>query len=223
VGDYKIIKKEDKSFPKKLKQIQDCPDKLYVKGNLKDNLNLSLAIVGTRKNSKYGEKITKFFTKHLVNYGFTIISGLALGIDGIAHRQTLNFKGKTIAVLGSGLKNIYPKKHKKLAKDILKNKGALITEYSPNTGPKKKHFPARNRIVAGLSLGVLVVEAPKRSGALITARYGVNQGKEVFVIPGRITDKNSIGANSLIKKGAHLVTHPQEIIEILGLKIQKSI
>ena len=206
-----IIKNKD--YPKLLKKIYDPPQKLYIAGELKKEEKYPLAIVGTRKISNYGQQMTRLFAEALAEAGITIISGLALGVDGLAHQIALEKKARTIAVLGSGLNIIYPPTHQKLAQEIVKSGGAVISEYSPNTGPTKKTFPARNRIISGLSLGVLVIEAPLRSGALITARTAIEQGREVFVIPGRINDFNSEGCNHLIKIGARIVTNPQEIIE----------
>ncbi len=208
-----IIKNKD--YPKLLKKIYDPPQKLYIAGELKKEEKYPLAIVGTRKISNYGQQMTRLFAEALAEAGITIISGLALGVDGLAHQIALEKKARTIAVLGSGLNIIYPPTHQKLAQEIVKSGGAVISEYSPNTGPTKKTFPARNRIISGLSLGVLVIEAPLRSGALITARTAIEQGREVFVIPGRINDFNSEGCNYLIKMGARLVTNPEEIIETI--------
>jgi len=212
---------KDKDYPELLKKIYDPPQKLYISGELKKQEKYPLAIVGTRKISYYGQQTTRLFAEALAEAGITIISGLALGIDGLAHQIALEKGTRTIAVLGSGLNVIYPPAHKKLAQKIIKSGGAVISEYSPDTGPTKKTFPARNRIVSGLSLGVLVIEAPKKSGALITARTALEQGREVFVVPGRINDFNSEGCNYLIKMGARLVTDPQEIIETI-IEVPKS-
>jgi len=210
-----ILTIKDKNYPELLKKIYDPPSKLYVSGELKKEEKYPLAIVGTRRISNYGQQTTRLFAEALAEAGITIISGLALGVDGLAHRIALEKKARTIAVLGSGLNIIYPSAHQKLAQEILVSGGAVISEYSPNTSPTKKTFPARNRIVSGLSLGVLVIEAPRKSGALITARTAIEQGREVFVVPGRINDLNSEGCNYLIKMGAHLVTSPEEIIEVI--------
>ena len=206
---------KNKNYPELLKKIYDPPQELYISGELKREEEYPIAIVGTRKISNYGLEITRLFAEALAEAGITIISGLALGVDGLAHQIALEKKARTIAVLGSGLNIIYPPTHQKLAQEIVKSGGAVISEYSPNTGPTKKTFPARNRIISGLSLGVLVIEAPLRSGALITARTAIEQGREVFVIPGRINDFNSEGCNYLIKMGARLVTNPEEIIETI--------
>jgi len=175
-------------------------------------------VVGTRKISDYGRQMTEYFVKNLAKAGITIISGLALGVDGLAHQTALENKGRTIAVLGSGLNHIYPTAHKKLAERIIVSGGALVSEYPPETPPYKSNFPARNRIISGLSLGVLVVEAPKNSGALITADFALKQKRKIFVVPGRIYDKNSQGTNELIKKGAQLVSESKDILKILNIK-----
>jgi len=209
---------KNENYPELLKKIYDPPQKLYISGELRKEEKYPIAIVGTRKISNYGKQTTRLFAEALAEAGITIISGLALGVDGLAHQIALEKGTRTIAVLGSGLNIIYPPVHQKLAQEIIKSGGAVISEYSPNTTPTKKTFPARNRIVSGLSLGVLIIDAPKKSGALITARTAIEQGREVFVVPGRINDFNSEGCNYLIKMGARLVTDPEEIIESLNIK-----
>jgi len=215
----KKITIKDKNYPVRLKKIPDPPKQLYVEGN--DNLlviNNPLAVVGTRKISDYGRQMTEYFVKDLVRAGIIIVSGLALGVDGLAHRITLENNGRTIAVLGSGLKHIYPTVHKKLAEKIVASGGALVSEYPPQAPPYQSNFPARNRIISGLGLGVLVIEAPKNSGALITADFALKQKRKVFVVPGRVYDKNSQGANELIKQGGQLVSEPKDILKILNIK-----
>jgi len=209
---------KDKNYPELLKKISNSPSELYFDGNLGKKEKYPLAVVGTRKISDYGRQITEYFVKILAQAGVTIVSGLALGVDGLAHKTALQAKGRTIAVLGSGLNNIYPTIHKKLAQDIIDFGGAIVTEYEPNINPSKITFPARNRIISGLSLGVLVIEAPQKSGALITATQAIKQGRKVFVIPARIYDKNSSGSNNLLKKGAQAVIKPEDILESLGIK-----
>ena len=208
---------KDKNYPQLLKEIYDPPQTLYVNGQLKAVEKYPLAVVGTRKISSYGQQITQSLVKALARAGLTIISGLALGVDGLAHQATLDVGGRTIAVLGSSLDIIYPPSHEKLAQRIVESDGAIISEYPPKTRPSKWTFPARNRIVAGLSLGVLVIEAPKRSGALITARFALDQGREVFAVPGSIYNKNSAGCHLLIKLGAKPVTKPEDILESFNL------
>lgn len=208
----------EKNYPELLKKISNPPKELYIEGELGKSEKYPLAVVGTRKVSGYGRQAAEYFVKNLVQSGMTIISGLALGVDGLAHRTTLENRGRTIAVLGSGLDNIYPRTHQKLAKDIVNSGGALISEYAPETKPFKGNFPERNRIISGLSLGVLVIEAPEKSGTLITAEQAIKQKRKVFVIPGKIYDKNSKGANQLIKNGAQLVCEPEDIFKILKIK-----
>ncbi len=204
---------KDKNYPVLLKKIPNPPSELYIEGDLRAKENYPLAVVGTRKISDYGRQATEYFVKELAGVGMTIVSGLALGVDGLAHQATLNVGGRTIAVLGSGLENIYPGVHKKLAEKIIKSGGAVISEYPPKTRPAKKNFPERNRIISGLSLGVLVVEAPIKSGALLTTLEALKQKRKIFAIPGRIYDKNSAGTNYLIKKGARAVVSPGDILK----------
>ena len=209
---------KDKNYPELLKKISNPPQQLYFNGHLNQKEKCLLAVVGTRKISDYGRQVTEYFVKVLAQAGVTIVSGLALGVDGLAHKTALQANGRTIAVLGSGLNNIYPTVHKKLAQDIVGSGGAIVTEYEPDINPSKITFPARNRIISGLSLGVLVIEAPQKSGALITATQAIKQGRKVFVIPARIYDKNSAGSNNLLKKGAQAVTNPEDILKSLGIK-----
>ncbi len=187
-------------YPYNLKQISSPPIVLYAKGNL-DLLKHTncIGIVGTRRCTNYGEEVTKSFSKTLAKSDICIVSGLADGIDTIAHESALSVKGKTIAVMGSGFNNIYPANNAKLADRIIESDGLILTEYEPAEKAQAFHFPARNRIIAGLSLSVLIVEAPARSGALITKEYAVEYNREVFVVPGRITDVYSKGSNDVIK------------------------
>ncbi len=210
---------KDNNYPRLLKEIYDPPEQLYITGELKAKEKYPLAVVGTRKMSDYGKRVTVFLVKGLVKAGFTIISGLALGIDGLAHQTALDAGGRTIAVLGSGLDIIYPPEHKKLAADIIKSGGAVISEYPPGARPSRRTFPARNRIVAGLSLAVLVIEAPEKSGALITAKVALDQGREVLAVPGNIYNPNSIGCHKLIKMGAKAVTNPEDVFDALNLQL----
>lgn len=184
-------------------------------GNIEILNDVSIAIVGCREATEYGKKATTYFAYNLAKQGVNIVSGLAKGIDSYSHIGSLQAKGKTIAVIGSGLDIIYPKENEKLAQEILKNGGAIITEYSLGTKPEKEHFPARNRIISGLSDGVLVVEAKEKSGSLITADFAMEQGKDVFVVPGNINSLNSVGTNNLIKDGAILVSNYKDILENL--------
>lgn len=206
---------ENKFYPQQLKNIYNPPNKIYVLGNKEILKESGIAIVGARRATEYGKKVAFEFSKELSASGINIISGLALGIDTYAHLGTLqqDGPGKTIAVLGSGLDVIYPKQNIYLAKEILKRGGCIISEYPLGTKPEKLHFPQRNRIISGLSKGVLVVEASEKSGSLITADFALEQGKDVFAVPGDISKLTSIGTNSLIKQGAKLVTNYIDILE----------
>ncbi len=223
--DIQIITIKDTNYPKILKEIFTPPALLYIKGNI-DNLNqqFNLAVVGARKISNYGKQITPQIVKPLAENGFTITSGLALGTDALAHQVALEAKGKTIAVLGSGIdqKSIYPSSNRYLAQNILDNDGTIISEYPIGTLPLKHNFPARNRIIAGLSLGTLVIEAAQSSGALITAYNALEQNREVFAIPGSLFNQNSIGTHKLIQKGAKLITSHHDILEELNLQEVKN-
>ncbi|NIM47532.1 MAG: DNA-protecting protein DprA [Candidatus Aenigmarchaeota archaeon] len=208
----------DKKYPEKLKETYNPPALLYTKGNFTIlNNEYLIAIVGTRKPTDYGRQITYEIANNLAKNEITIVSGMALGIDTQAHKGTLDSKGETIAVLGCGLDKPYPTSNSDLAKEIARN-GCLISEYPLGTAALKQNFPARNRIISGLSLGVLVTEAGEESGALITARYALEQNREVFAIPGSIYNKNSLGPNNLIKLGAKLVTKASDILEELNLE-----
>ena len=215
----KIIKKSSLDYPRVLKEIHNAPKQLYVRGQLPKNHDLNFAIVGTRSASDYGKTLAFKIAKELSELGFNIISGLALGIDTRAHLGALDGKGKTTAVLGSAIDDasIYPSENLKLVNKIINSGGAVISEYGPGTKSEIWFFPERNRIIAGLSRGVLVVEAPEKSGALITARIALEQNREVFAVPGSIFAKNSIGANNLIKNGAKLVSSVEDILEELNL------
>lgn len=206
---------ESKYYPEQLKEIYDAPLKLFVLGNKNLLKQTSIAIVGTRNASEYGKTVALQFSKKLSESAINIISGLALGIDTYAHLGTLqsNSTGKTIAVLGSGLDQIYPKQNIELAKQIVKSGGCIVTEYQHGTKPEKLNFPQRNRIISGLSKGVIVIEAGKKSGALITADFALEQGREVFAVPGNILSNTSVGTNNLIKEGAKVITNYEDILE----------
>lgn len=208
-----IIYYNDDRYPEKLRRIYAPPQKLYIIGNDKILNEKGIAIIGCRKPSKYGIEMAYKFAYGLSKRGIKVISGLARGIDSYSHLGAVHAKGKTIGVLGSGLNNIYPSENKKLCLEIIKNGGAIITEYEPKEKPLAMNFPARNRIISGLSEGILVIEAKQKSGTLITVDHGLDQGKDIFVIPGNITSENSYGTNELIKQGAKLVTNIEEIIE----------
>jgi DNA processing protein len=204
----------DENYPALLKKIHDAPALLYMKGNLLAEDNLAIAIVGTRVPSHYGRLMSERFSKELIEHKFTIVSGLARGIDTVAHKEALNSHGRTIAVLGSGIDQIYPPENRKLAREISDN-GAVISEYPLGTLPDAVHFPRRNRIISGLSYGVLIIEAGIKSGALITAFHALEQNREVFAIPGPINSAKSSGTNKLIKEGAKLVQGMQDILQEL--------
>jgi DNA processing protein len=204
----------DKDYPTNLRYIYDPPKNLYVKGNILAEDSIAIAVIGSRQATYYGLKNAQDLSFELAARGITIVSGLARGVDSAAHRGALRAGGRTIAVLGSGLNVIYPYENKELAERIAKN-GAVISEFSLDFPPYRHNFPRRNRIISGLSLGVVVVEAAKRSGALITARLALEQGREVFAIPGRIGSFSSQGTHSLIKQGAKLVESIEDIIEEL--------
>lgn len=216
----KIITLEDADYPKLLKEIYAPPPIIFYRGSLPQADDFLLAVVGTRKFSIYGQQATISLTRTLAEQGLIIVSGLALGIDSLAHNATLDVNGKTIAVLGSGIEsnNIYPVSNRNLAEKIIGSGGCVLSEHPLGTPPLKPHFPRRNRIIAGLSLGTLVVEAPEKSGALITAQFALEQNREVFAVPGNITSPASGGTNNLIKMGARAVTHADDILECLNLK-----
>lgn len=215
----KILTIDDAAYPKLLKQIYDPPLLIYYRGDLNSFSEFALAIVGTRKFTGYGQQVTEKITKELVANGLTIVSGLALGIDTLAHLAAVDAGGKTIAVLGSGLdqQNIYPWQNRYLAAKIQDHGGIILTEYPLGAMPLKHHFPQRNRLISGLSLGTLVIEAGEKSGAIITAMHALEQNRDVFAIPGNIYSSYSAGANSLIKMGAKLVAGAKDIIEALNL------
>lgn len=207
-----IIEYASDLYPEKLRKIKKPPSRLYVEGNIENLNNFGIAVIGSRTNTKYGEKMCQKFVKGLVEYNINIISGLALGIDSIAHTTCLKNSGKTIAVLPSGLSNIYPSKHKELAETIIKNGGTVISEYENNIKADSKKFLERNRIVAGLSEGTLVVEGGSRSGTSVTARYTIEEGKPVFCIPSNLDSIKGITPNILIQTGSNLVTDANDIL-----------
>lgn len=213
---HHLITLYSEHYPAMLKHISSAPLALFVKGSLPVLATPQLAMVGSRKYTEYGEQWAQYFAAGLVSSGFTITSGLALGIDGICHHAALDAGGNTIAVLGSGLMKIHPRSHAKLAERIVANGGALISELWPDTNATPGNFPRRNRIISGMSSGVLVVEASLRSGSLITARYALEQDRDVFALPGPLENATSAGTHWLIKQGAYLVTEPNDIAEQMG-------
>ena len=207
----------DANYPSRLKEIYDLPPVLYVRGDLLPEDERSVAVVGTRRASAYGREAAHRLTYDLARAGVTIVSGLARGIDGIAHRAALDAGQRTIAVLGNGADVIYPREHAKLASEITQN-GALISEYPLGAKPDAQNFPRRNRIMSGMTLGTLVVEAPEGSGALFTAKHALEENREVFAVPGNIFSPNSQGTNRLIKQSnAKLVSDCEDILEELNL------
>lgn len=215
----KIITPEDPVYPKLLNQIPNPPYLLYTKGSLDVNSSKSIAIVGSRKYTSYGAQIANSFARDLAKSGITIVSGMAIGIDSFAHRGALSGNGYTVAVLGNSLdsKSIYPRVNFSLSREIEDSGGMLLSEYPPETSAGPLTFPARNRIIAGVSLGTLVVEAGEKSGALITAKMALDFNREVFSIPGSLFSPASSGTNDLIKKGAKLVTNLSDILEELNI------
>ena len=210
-----IITCFDPQYPKSLKSLPDSPFVLYVKGEIKEEDLLSVAIVGTRLATNYGKSVAIKFSKDFADCGVTTVSGLARGIDTEVHKATIDAGGRTIAVLGNGLNRHYPPENKKLEEIIAKN-GALVSEFPLDTSPDKGNFPRRNRIISGISLATLVVEADIKSGALITAKFCLEQGKDVFAVPGPIFSKYSNGTNYLIKSGAAPALNVKEIIEAIA-------
>jgi len=217
----KLLTIKDDDYPKLLKEIYNPPFLLYVRGEEEVLNRVSLAVIGARKSTDYGRQITGELCSILVQNNIVIVSGLANGIDSFAHETALSaINGKTIAVMGCGIddKTIYPANNRNLAKKIIDKGGAIISEYPIMIPPLKQHFPARNRIISGLCLGVLVVEATETSGSLITAAHALEQGREVFAVPGSIYNKNTVGPHKLIKMGAKLIENAEDILEELNLK-----
>ena len=218
-----IINYIDLEYPKILKEIYDYPITLYIKGNKKILNGNNIGIVGCRECTEYGKIAAKYFSYNLSKEKINIVSGLAKGIDGYSHFGCLcsnkekNNSGKTIAVVGNGLDIVYPKQNNELAQEILNNDGAIISEYPCGTKPIKMNFPARNRIISGISSGIVVIEAKEKSGTLITVDFALEQGKNVFVVPGNINSINSVGTNRLIKDGAMLVTSYKDILDSINI------
>lgn len=215
-----VITYQDDDYPEKLKNIYDLPPFLYVRGSLmKDDINI--AIVGSRRATTYGKYTTERISRELAQKGVTVVSGMARGIDSAAHRGALAARGRTIAVLGSGLDVIYPPENKILFAEIIEN-GAVISEFPMGTPPIAANFPSRNRIISGMSYGVLVVEAGEKSGSLITARLALEQGREVFAVPGSVETPASRGTNRLIKEGAKLIENAEDILEEIIPQLEKT-
>ena len=214
----KVVTWRDSSYPPLLKEIYDLPPVLYVIGSLLPEDERSVAVVGTRKATAYGREVAYRLSSDLAHSGVTVVSGLARGIDGIAHRAALEAGGRTIAVLASGLDTIYPREHSQLAQQIVKH-GALVSEHPLGVRPEAQNFPRRNRIMSGMTLGTLVIEAGEISGALWTVRHALEQDREVFAVPGSIFSPASRSTNQLIQEGAKLVTDYKDILEELNLSV----
>lgn len=212
----KVVSLLDRDYPANLRQVSDAPPVLYFRGSLLPEDDLAIAVVGARYATMYGRQITTTITSELVRHGLTIVSGLARGIDSVSHKAAVDAGGRTIAVLGSGVDIIYPPENKSLAEQIIKN-GALVSEFPLGYPSVPSNFPARNRIISGLSLGVLVTEAAVDSGSLITAGCAAEQAKEVFAVPGPVTSKMSEGTNNLIKEGVHPTTTVEDILQVLDI------
>jgi DNA processing protein len=208
----KIVPFTDSSYPARLRMIPDPPSLLYLKGEIRRDDEKAVAVVGSRSTSDYGRRVARDLCRGLASLGFTVVSGMARGIDGTAHETSLNAGGRTIAVLGSGVDRVYPAEHDKLYRRISEN-GAVISEFPMGTRPLAFNFPARNRLISGLSLGVVVVEATEKSGSLITAALALEQGREVFAVPGEVGASRSRGAHRLIRQGAKLVETVDDIVE----------
>jgi DNA processing protein len=209
-----VLVLDDGAYPALLREIPDPPITLYVRGRWQECLDAPcVGVVGSRRCSTYGQSVASMLARELASRGVTIVSGLARGIDAAAHRGALEASGRTVAVLGTGIDEVYPRDHRKLASEILECGGALVTQFPLGTPPVAENFPYRNRIISGLSLGIVVVEAAENSGSLITARLAMEQNREVYAVPGNITARNSFGANFLIKgAGAKLVQAWQDIV-----------
>lgn len=208
-----IIEYASNLYPERLRYIKNPPTRLYVEGSVEILNEFGIAVIGSRTNTQYGEKMCKKFVKDLVQYNINIISGLAIGIDSVAHKTCLRNSGKTIAVLPSGLKNIYPSSNRELAQVIMDNGGAVISEYENDTKADSAKFLERNRIVAGLGMGTLVVEGGSRSGTSVTAKFTENAGKPVFCIPSSLENIKGKGTNELIQNGSKLITCVDDILE----------
>jgi len=215
-ANVRVLVWDDPDYPSNLKRIDSAPPLLYLRGELRPEDEWAVAVVGTRRATDYDKEVTRKLVTELARAGVTVVSGLARGVDAAAHRAALDEGGRTIAVLGNGLDRVYPPEHLDLARAIVEQ-GALISEQPLGMRPDARNFPARNRIISGLSLGVLVVACPWNSGAIITARQALEQGREVFAIPGGILSRNSEGPNRLLKEGATPVTEANDILEALNL------
>ena len=211
-----VLIQTDENYPRRLQELEQPPPVLYMLGELTSEDEWAVAVVGTRRVTAYGRQVAEDIAGTLARNGITVISGLARGIDSISHQAALHAGGRTIAVLGSGLDRIYPPENRRLAEQIAAH-GALISDYPPGTPPEASNFPPRNRLISGLSLAVVIVEAGQTSGALITAAFAADQGREVFAVPGNISSPGSKGTNHLIRDGAQPLLHPEQVLEALEL------
>lgn len=212
----RVLTWEDDEYPRHLVEIDGSPPVLYLRGSILPEDHWAVAVVGTRRMTPYGRQVTQELVGAIARYGLTVVSGLARGVDSVAHREVLRRGGRTLAILGCGVDQVYPPENRRLASEIQKQ-GALISDYPPATAPEAMHFPARNRIIAGLSQVIVVIEAGERSGALITASFGADQGKEVFAVPGNIHAPQSRGANRLIQIGAKPMLQSSDVLAALEL------
>jgi DNA processing protein len=212
-----ILTWDDDLYPRRLKEIDQPPPVLYMRGALTTEDSWTVAVVGTRRVSAYGRQVTDELATFLANNGVTVVSGLARGVDAIAHQSALKAGGRTIGVLGCGVDRIYPPEHTQLAEKMIAS-GAILSDYAPGTPPDASNFPPRNRIISGLSMATVVVEAGETSGALITAQFAADQGREVFAVPGNILAPQSKGTNRLIAQGAHPMLSVQDLLDILNLR-----
>ncbi|HQV68941.1 MAG TPA: DNA-processing protein DprA [Thermoflexales bacterium] len=214
----KAITWNDQDYPRLLREVDDPPPVLFVRGEITPADQFAVAMVGTRSATVYGRQVAELFTRELVENKITVVSGLARGIDAVAHAAALNAGGRTIAVLGCGVDVVYPPEHRNLAAKIVEH-GAIVSDYAIGTPPDRNNFPPRNRIISGLSLGVVVVEADEQSGAIITAKFAAEQGRDVFAVPGNIFNQASRGTNRLIREGAKMALETRDILEELNLQM----
>lgn len=217
----KILFIKEKEFPENLKKISYPPIFLYTKGKFLSEKKF-IGVIGSRKPTSYGKEVAYKFSRKLAEYGVGIVSGFAKGIDSISHLGALEAGGYTVAILGCGLDIIYPAENRELYEKIIRGNGAIVSEFPFNARPRKENFPIRNRLISGLCEGILVIEAGERSGTLITAKWALNQGKEIFAVPGSVFSLQSKGTHYLIKEGANLVTSPEEILNYFGWMEEKN-
>lgn len=213
-----VLTWEDEGYPSRLSELDNAPPVLYLRGEYRPEDEWAVAVVGTRRVTAYGRQVTEHIAQTLAGGGVTVVSGLARGVDAIAHQAAIDAGGRTLAVLGSGVDRIYPPEHRPLAEQVIAQ-GALISDFPLGTPPEARNFPPRNRIISGLSLATVVVEAGARSGAVITANFALEQGREVFAVPGNVLAPQSKGTNRLIQQGAHPLLDPKEILETLELSL----